>query len=224
MTKGGKGYVGRRLRSSRCGRVVIGWQWDKLSRTSRRQARGGWRGCWPMGLAEGAVPSGRPENGPLVNTIESLIMFLGRSSGACSLSHIGCCSPVQASHPPFVFRFRFLSPVLFFLLAVSRGLALSLCAMMQTCSSIRVLAVCRVPCVKRSAIPHPFAAASQAPSVDRYRRSFKANPSSWSSHSPVFRSINPPRFDTLHHVFDFAPFWPVLRDSGPRTDSSQWRR
>ena len=99
-----------------------------------------------------------------------------------------------------------------------------LCAAMQTCSFVHVLALCRVPCVKRSAIPHLFAAASQAPSVDRYRRSFIANPSPWSSHSPVFRSINPPWFDTLRHVFDFAPFWPVLRDSGPRPDSSQWRK
>ena len=76
-----------------------------------------------MRPAEGVVPSERPESGPLVNTIESLIMFLGRSSGACPSRHIGRSSPGQASHPLFVFRFRFLSVL--FLLAVSRGLAVS---------------------------------------------------------------------------------------------------
>ena len=113
-------------------------------------------------------------------------------------------------------------PILFSFSGESQSCSLP--AGTQMCSSIRVLALCRVPCVKRSAIPHLFAAASQAPSVDRYRRSFIANPSPWSSHSPVFRSINPPWFDTLRHVFVFAPFWPVLRDSGPRPDSSQWRK
>lgn len=54
ITGGDKGCIGRRLRS-RCGRVVIGWQWDKLSRTSGWQAREGLVRTPANEAVEGAV-------------------------------------------------------------------------------------------------------------------------------------------------------------------------
>lgn len=139
-----------------------------------------------------------------------------------SSSHICRSSPGQASHPPPscpVLPFRFLYPTLF-LLAVSVASLLVHPEMLTVHSRVLQSALREAQCYYRTS----FAAASQAPSVDRYRRSFKAIPSLWSSHPPVFRSTNPHQFATLRHAFNFAPFWPVLGDSGPRPDSSQRRR